>query len=308
MGAGHLRGSACDAHLIVAVRRLLGELTVGACYTSRMADRLAGRVCAVTGATGIAAAAARSFAAEGASVFVISLDADECATLAEEVTTAGGACAWVAADLRDEGATTAAFAGCREHYGRLDGLFAVAGASGRRVGDGPLHEMTLQAWEQTFALNGHPAFLATREAVRVMRQQERGPAGRGAVVLISSVLAAHPSPRLFATHGYAAAKGAAIALTRTLAGYYAPDGIRINAVAPGLVATPMAQRAANDPATLVYARTKQPLADGLLPPEDVAAAALYLLSNEARFVTGQLLSVDGGWSVSEGIVPPARDV
>jgi NAD(P)-dependent dehydrogenase (short-subunit alcohol dehydrogenase family) len=89
-------------------------------------------------------------------------------------------------------------------------------------------------------------------------------------------------------------------LVRTTASYYAPEAIRVNAVAPGLVATPMAARAAGDPATVAYAASKQPLACGLLEPEDVGDAALFLLSPEARRITGQVLAVDGGWSVVEG--------
>ena len=265
-----------------------------------MSGRLVQRVCLVTGATGIAAAGARRFAAEGAAVFVVSLDPGACEALADEVVAAGGRCAWAAADLRDEDATAGAVGACRTAFGRVDGLFAVAGGSGRRDGDGPLHEIPLAGWEATFARNGHPAFLALREAVRVMLAQPPRPGGaRGAAVLVGSVLADHPSPRRFATHAYAAVKGAEASLTRTTAAYYAPHGIRVNLVAPGLVATPMAARAAADPETVAYATRKQPLADGLLDPKAIADAATFLLSDESAMVTGQTLAVDGGWSVTE---------
>jgi NAD(P)-dependent dehydrogenase (short-subunit alcohol dehydrogenase family) len=238
-----------------------------------MRGRLDGRGCLVTGATGIAAAGARRFAAEGAAVFVVSLDAGDCAALAEEITAAT-----VAASSRR----------------------SVAGASGRRAGDGPLHEVPLAGWEATFALNGHPAFLALREALRAMlAQPARTDGARGAAVLVGSVLAEHPSPERFATHAYAAVKGAEHALTRTTAAYYAPHGIRVNAVAPGLVATPMAARAAADPGSVAYAARKQPLAGGFLDPAAVADVAAFLLSDDARAVTGQVVAVDGGWGVTE---------
>jgi NAD(P)-dependent dehydrogenase (short-subunit alcohol dehydrogenase family) len=119
---------------------------------------------------------------------------------------------------------------------------------------------------------------------------------------MASILAFHPSPSHFPTHAYAASKGAIAALTLTMAAYYAPNRIRVNAVAPSLTRTPMAGRAASDPATVAFAAWKQPLVGGFLEPEDVADAAAFLLSSEARGITGQVLKVDGGFSVTES--PP----
>ena len=265
-----------------------------------VANQLDGRVVMVTGASGIAAAGARLFAAEGASVFIASRTASKCEALAKEVAKAGGTAAWAEADLTSESAADAATEACIERFGRVDGLFAVAGGSGRRFGDGPIHEVPLEGWEETFRLNGHTAFLAARNAVRAMRNQTPNESGsRGSIVIVSSVLAANPVPSHFATHAYAAVKGAEIALMTTMTAYYAPDQVRVNAVAPGLVRTPMAERAAEDPVISAYAARKQPLAGGLLAAEDVAATGLFLLSDASRQVTGQVLAVDGGWTVTE---------
>lgn len=255
--------------------------------------RLTHRTVVVTGATGIAAAGARRAAREGAAVFVISLEEIDCRNLVEDIESEGGTAAGCAADLSDEPAASGAFGEAMDFLGGIDGLFAVAGGSGRRFGDGPAHEMSLDAWQRTFEINTHPMFLATRHALEAMK--ERG----GSIVVIGSVLATSPVPSLFATHAYAAAKGAANAYVTTLAAHYAGEGIRVNGIAPGLVTTPMSARAAADADTVEYARRKQPLAAGFLEPEDIAAAAVFLLSDDAAQITGQVIAVDGGWSVTE---------
>ena len=265
-----------------------------------LTNEFAGRVILVTGASGIAAAGARMFAAQGARVFVASRTGEKCAALADEIIAAGGVCGWVQADLTVEEDANVAFDACVDRFGRIDGLFAVAGGSGRRFGDGPIHEVPLEGWSETLKLNGRPAFLACRNAVVTMRDQDPDDDGsRGSIVIVSSVLAAHPVPSHFATHAYAAVKGAEISLAIAMASYYAPDGIRVNVIAPGLVRTPMAARAAEDPVIGAYAKRKQPLAGGLLDADDVAAAGAFLLGAGAKMITGQVLAVDGGWGVTE---------
>lgn len=257
-----------------------------------MVDRLAGKVVVVTGATGIAAAGAELFGHEGASVHVVSLDEQGCASLVGRLQAAEIESSWFSGDLRREDQAEEAFAAALESFGHIDGLFAVAGGSGRQYGDGPTAELPLEGWDQTLALNATPAFLATRQAIRAM--EDVG----GSVVLVSSVLAEHPS-RLFSTHAYAASKGAINSLAKTAAAFYADRRIRVNVVAPGLVRTPMSERAASDPETMAYVRTKQPLAEGMIEPIDVASSALFLLSDESANVTGQVIAVDGGWSAVE---------
>jgi NAD(P)-dependent dehydrogenase (short-subunit alcohol dehydrogenase family) len=134
-----------------------------------------------------------------------------------------------------------------------------------------------------------------------MRGQEPNPSGtRGSILLMGSVTSSDPAPEYFATHAYAAAKGAITALMTTMAAAYLRDRIRVNVVAPGLTETPMSRRAASDAAIRAYAATRQPLAGELMDPEEVAHAVVYLLSDESRAVTGQVLKIDGGWSVSSG--------
>lgn len=262
-------------------------------------ERLAGRAILVTGSTGIAAAGARRFAAEGARVFVTSRTEAHCAALVGELRAARAEAAYLPAELTDEARVETVVEAAVARFGRLDGLFAVAGGSGRRFGDGPAHTLTREAWEATMALNATTQALVAGAVLRRMLEQEPGSDGlRGALVLVGSVLAGSPVPALFATHAYAASKGAIDALGTTMAAYYAPQGIRVNVVAPALVATPMAARAAEDPATVAFAARKQPLVGGFLAPEDVAAAGAFLLSAEARAITGQTIAVDGGWSVT----------
>lgn len=261
----------------------------------------AGRICLVAGSTGIAEATARALAADGASVFVASRTAAHAEALATSISERGGTVGWLAADLSEEEGVESAFDACVERFGRLDAVYHVAGISGRRFGDGPLHEMTVEGWETVLRANATSAALVCRAAVRRMLAREPdGGGSRGAILLMSSVLARHPSPDHFGTHAYAASKGAIEALVRAAAATYARHGIRINGIAPSLVATPMSERAQGDPAILAYLEQKQPLADGPIAADELTGTALYLLGDASRMVTGQVIAVDGGWSVSEG--------
>jgi meso-butanediol dehydrogenase/(S,S)-butanediol dehydrogenase/diacetyl reductase len=189
------------------------------------------------------------------------------------------------ADLTDPAQVEAVFAG----RDRLDLVVCAHGGSGRRFGDGPVDECTVEGWEATLAMNLTSVFLVCRAAVPRLRAN-----GGGAIVTVASVLGLVGGDRDFATHAYAASKGALIALTRSMAVTYAPDGIRCNVVAPGLIATPMSARAQEDPAIRGRLAELQPLTGDFGTPEDVAGAVAYLA--EAPFVTGTVLTVDGGWT------------
>jgi NAD(P)-dependent dehydrogenase (short-subunit alcohol dehydrogenase family) len=166
------------------------------------------------------------------------------------------------------------------------------------MGDGPLHTLTAEAFEATMRLNATSHVLVTAPVLRAMLGQEPdGDGQRGAIANMGSVLATHPVPGLFPTHAYASAKGAIAALTTASAAYYASRGIRINMIAPALTTSRMSERAAADETTLAFSRRKQPLAGGFIAAEDVAEAALFLLSRGSRTVTGQTVTVDGGWSI-----------
>ena len=262
------------------------------CYDRPVVPRrFDGRVVLVTGSTGIAAASARRLAAEGASVVVASRTEAHCRSLVEAITSAGGSASFEVADLLDDDAADRVISATVDRHGRLDGVFHVAGGSGRRFGDGPAHAATL---------NARTLFLVSSAATRQMLSQDPDEdRQRGAILHMASVTSTSPSPTYFATHAYAAAKGAINALTRTMASYYAPKGIRVNAVAPGVTRTPMAERAAGDPDIVAFAAWKQPLVGGLLEPDHVAGAVAFLLSRDALAITGQVLDIDAGWSVTD---------
>ena len=262
-------------------------------------NRLRDRVCLVTGSTGIAAATAERIAAEGGSVFVVSRTPDHVADLAGRIAASGGIAESATADLTDEAAVERAVTTCVERFGRIDGLFSVAGRSGRRFGDGPIHTVSRDAWERTLELNLTTQAVVARAVVARMREQQPNGSGtRGSVLFMGSVTSTDPAPELFATHAYAAAKAAITGLMTTMAAAYLPDRIRVNVVSPGLTDTPMATRAAGDPTIRAYAARKQPLAGEMMDPIEVAHAAVFFLSDESRAITGQMLKVDGGWSIA----------
>jgi NAD(P)-dependent dehydrogenase (short-subunit alcohol dehydrogenase family) len=262
---------------------------------------LSDKVILLAGATGMAAAAAEAFVAAGAQVFITARTEASCADLARRLDEQAGrpVAAWQTADLQDEAAVEGVVAAAVERFGRLDGCFHTAGGSGRKFGDGPLHEVSLEAWDATFRLNLTTEFLVTREVLKALLRNEDGPGGRGSIVLTSSILGFHPAPANFATHAYAAAKSAVAGLVATTAAYYAPSGIRVNAIAPSLVDTPMSARAKGNEAIDAYATARQPLTGPFLDATDVAGMATLLLSDQGRAITGQVLKIDGGWSVSD---------
>lgn len=251
----------------------------------------------VGGTSGLGLSAVRALVRNGAGVVAIGRDPEKARGVAGEL---GDAVRAVSADAIDPETAPTAIDLCAKAFGRFDGVYHVAGGSGRRFGDGPLHSVSDDGWDRTLELNLKSIFLSNRAATRWFLEQGRG----GSILDCGSILGQSPSPHFFATHAYAAAKAALIGMAKACAAHYAPNGIRFNVVAPALVATPMSRRAQENPEIQEFIRTKQPLDGGRMGvPEDLDAAVVWLLSDASRFVTGQVIAVDGGWSVSEGQIP-----
>ncbi len=260
-----------------------------------MGDPLRDKVLLITGSTGIAAATAEAAAGAGAHVVVVSRTEEHLRELASRVP----GLVTVSGDLVRAETAEGAVRRCVERHGRVDAVFNVAGISGRRRGDGPLHECTEEGWDATLDTNVKSMFLVCRAALRQMIVQPVAPNGlRGTILNMSSVLGFSPQARHFATHAYAASKGAVLGMSRALAAYYAPQRVRVNVIAPALVRTPMSARAQADPEVLELMKAKQPLAEDLIDAHDVARAALFLLGDDAKAITGDTLVVDAGWCVS----------
>jgi len=251
--------------------------------------RLSGCVALITGSTGIAAATARLFHQEGARVAVVDRAAENLEALANTLPDL----LTITADLVEAGAAKRVVETTCAQFGRLDVLVNIAGISGRRFGDGPAHAATDAGWDVVMNTNARTMFSMCREALAPMLAQ-----GSGVIVNTASVLAYAPNPDFFATHAYAASNGARIALTKAMAAYYARHGIRVNAVAPGLIATPMSQRAQNDPQIVAYLKTRQPLTGTFLPVVHQATSQVGVVEKYERFVTGVVLEIGGGWGVA----------
>jgi NAD(P)-dependent dehydrogenase (short-subunit alcohol dehydrogenase family) len=252
----------------------------------------------IGGTTGMGFSAAKAFIQNGAKVVAVGRN-PESGRQAQQALGSSGLI--FSGDATHEETATKAIELCKKEFGSFDGLYHIAGGSGRRMGDGPLHEISMEGWNKTLELNLTSVMLSNRAAVRAFLEAKKG----GTILNIGSVLGFSPAPHYFSTHTYAAAKAAIIGFSKAIASYYAKDNIRINVITPALVETPMAQRAATDEAIMDYIRTKQPLDGGRIGrPEDLDGAAVYFMSDYSLFTTGQVLTIDGGWSISEGQISP----
>lgn len=255
-----------------------------------MAGRVEGKVAIVTGgAGGIGRATCLLLAAEGAKVAVADLDREPSEAVADEITRQGGEAAAFTIDVSSEGQVREGFGQLAQRFGRLDILVNNAGVAGANR---PTHELEEAEWDAVFAVDVKGVFLCTKHAIPLLRQ-----AGGGSIVNVSSVYGLVGDQNVPPYH---AAKGAVTLMTKTDALLYARDRIRVNSVHPAHVATPIHDWVRNSSETdrqrIVRLLSMDYPLGKICEPEDVAYGILYLASDEAKFVTGAQLVIDGGFT------------
>jgi NAD(P)-dependent dehydrogenase (short-subunit alcohol dehydrogenase family) len=261
--------------------------------------RLVGKVAIVTGgASGIGAETARAFAQHGAKVLLTDTNAALGKSVSKEISDSGGTAMFAVQDVCDEALWAVIVTKAEKSYGRLDILCNVAGISGRdptmnvqtSLTAGPrLAEQTLEQWNRVMEVNATGVFLGTRAAIPAMKR-----AGGGSIINISSICGIIGS---HANAAYHASKGAVRILSKAAAIQYAPDKIRVNSVHPGFVDTPMTKPGHGNPEVARMRIEATPLGR-FGTPADIAAGCLYLASDEASWVTGSELVIDGGMTAN----------
>lgn len=255
---------------------------------SEVGNRLAGQTAIIFGASsGVGLVTARVFAGEGAKVVLSARRANLIEQAAEEISASGGAAIAVECDVREEASVQRVVAAALETYGKLDIAFNNAGINMA----GPVDEMATETWDTVHTTNARGAWLCCKHVIPSMRDS-----GGGAIVNTASMRAWTGSPNQTA---YNSSKGAVFALTKALAIECAPYNIRVNCISPGWIDTEYARRFFNaqpDPEAARAATLAQYPMGRAGRPEDVAYGALFLASNEASYVTGHSLVIDGGFT------------
>ena len=252
--------------------------------------RLDGKVAVVTGgALGIGAAACRRMAEEGAAVAVTDVKDAEGEALAREISEAGGTARYWHLDVADEGEVERVYREVAEAFGKLNVVVANAGIAGANK---PTDEITLEEWQEVMSVNVTGVFLCTKHAIGHLRR-----AGGGSIINLSSIYGLVSAPDIPPYH---ASKGAVRLMSKTDALLYATEGLRVNSVHPGYIWTPLvadlgARSGFSEEAFKKELGSRHPV-NHVGEPDDIAWAIVYLASDEAKFVTGVELVVDGGYT------------
>lgn len=251
-----------------------------------MATRLEGKVAIITGAaSGIGAASAGLFAAEGAKVGICDLPGTGIDSVVEEITAAGGEALGMPADVSDPDQVEAFVAAVAQRFGRIDVLFSNAGIGGK----GTAEEMDLIEFNRVLAVNLAGGFLCAKYAIPHMRE-----AGGGSIIFTASELALVGSRRNLA---YTASKAGLIGMARSMALDHGPDNIRVNVLCPGAVDTPMLRRSIDmhdDSAAYEQMIVCEITLGRIGHPDEIARTALFLASDDSSFMTGATIVADGG--------------
>ncbi len=244
-------------------------------------------VALVSGAgSGIGQATAKRFAADGVQVVAVDIDVDGGQETVSDIEADGGDATFVEADVTDEGDIEEMVSVAVDSYGGLDYAFNNAGIEGTEA---PASEQPTSNWEQVVDTNLKGVFLSMREEIPVLMEN-----GGGAIVNTASIAGLRGFRNL---SPYVASKHGVIGLTKTAALEFGGDGVRVNAVCPGVIETPMVARSREENPEAIEATVAATPADRLGQPEEIAAAATWLCSEDASFVTGESLVVDGGFTV-----------
>lgn len=249
--------------------------------------RLKDKITLITGSgSGIGKSSALLFAKEGATVIVNDVQEDRGRETVDEIRAAGGQAAFIHADVTDPQSAKAMADEAIRLFGRIDVLFNNAGVSGV----GMLHEVEPEDWDRVIAVNVRGVFLSSKYVLPYMMERKKGN-----IINMSSCIAEIGLAR---RASYSTSKGAVLALTKSMQVDYAPYNIRVNALLPGTILTPFVEdylrRSYDDPEAAYESLKKRQLSGDLGRPEDVAQAALFLASDESKFMMGSPLYIDGG--------------
>ena len=253
--------------------------------------RLAGRVAVITGAaSGIGAACARRFAEEGAVIAGLDVQKPVDDGWDRVVAASPESMFREGLDVRDEARVEAAIGAVRDRYRRIDALVNAAGVSG----GGLAHELSADEWDRVVDINLKGSFLVAKHVLRAMLAQ-----GSGSIVHVASV---EGLEGMSGSLPYNASKGGVVLMTKNMAIDYGAQGIRVNCVCPGLIETPLTALLQSEPLRTVGDQMRSwHILNRAGRPEEVANCALFLVSDEASFVTGHALVVDGGWTAGRRV-------